>query len=179
MGNLTTTLVNNISSQIIATVVSPNTIFINIQEKITVLQGVGNAPTPTPSNTATQTPTPTPTSTQAPTPTLTPIPSLEPGALMSGVGVAGSVGLGDWDHYHIDTTPGTTSIHVVLSNLTADNDLYTRFDEPPNGTTWLCRPWDGGTTEEVCDTAVVHPRTLYIGVNGYEAGSYVITATLS
>jgi hypothetical protein len=104
---------------------------------------------------------------------------VDPGALSSGVPVDGTVAQGGWDHYNIDTVPGTTNITVILSNQTGDVDLYTNFDTPPDSGTYLCRPYSGGTGDETCSTAVVHPRKLCIAANGYQAGSYTITATLS
>jgi surface protein len=81
-GQLTPTLVNDISSQVIGIVVSPDTILLDIREKISVIQGVGNAPSPTPRETLTPTPTMTPTQTitptVTPTQTLTPTPTVTP-----------------------------------------------------------------------------------------------------
>jgi hypothetical protein len=74
IGGLTTNLLNDVSSQIIAIIVAPHTIFVNIQEKITVLTGAAPeltvTPTVTPYNTVTPTLTPTNTITPTVTPTL-------------------------------------------------------------------------------------------------------------
>jgi surface protein len=73
LGNLTTDIGDEESSQVMAKVVSPNTILVNIQEKIHVLTNVAPALTVTPTVTPTQTITPTitPTASGAPEPFIT------------------------------------------------------------------------------------------------------------
>lgn len=68
-GELTTELINEISSQIIGKIISPKAILINIQEKINIIQDVVPKPTVTP--TVTPTPTPTAQTTPTVTPTVT------------------------------------------------------------------------------------------------------------
>lgn len=77
-GGLTTTLLNDFSSQIIGVVVSPKIIFVNIQERIVVLTGVAPQLTVTPTVTPYATPVPTVTPTQTSTPTVTPTQTVTP-----------------------------------------------------------------------------------------------------
>lgn len=79
-GNLTPQLVNDISSQIIASVVSPKVILVNIQERIEVLTDVKPQLTVTPTVTPAPTATPTITPVTTVTPTVTVTPEVTPSA---------------------------------------------------------------------------------------------------
>jgi serine protease len=97
--------------------------------------------------------------------------------LTSGVPQNGSVALGAWVYYQITTSAADTQIIVNLTNLSADVDLYVRAGANPTLTSYACRPYLGGTNPETCTLPNTGATTWHIGVHGYAAGSYTITAT--
>jgi hypothetical protein len=94
-------------------------------------------------------------------------------ALNSGESVDGSVSQGDWVYYSIEAT----NLNVVMNNLSADVDLYVRQGAKPTSSSYDCRPYVGGTTSESCEVSSASSATWYIGVQGYSAGSFTMTAT--
>jgi hypothetical protein len=70
-------------------------------------------------------------------------------------------------------------LQVELTNLSADVDLYVRKDSSPTLTSYDCRPYNGGTSSETCTLSNSGSATWYISVQGYEAGSFNLKATLS
>jgi len=96
-------------------------------------------------------------------------------ALNSGESANGSVSQGDWTYYSIEAT----NLNVVMSNLSADVDLYVRQGAKPTSSSYDCRPYVGGTTSESCEVTSDSAVTWYIGVQGYSAGSFTMTATAS
>jgi len=78
---------------------------------------------------------------------------------------------GDWKYYTING--GATS--VKLHNLTADLDLHVKSGSRPDANVWDCRPYAGGTSDEICN---VNPsEVIYIGIHGYESGSFTLDVT--
>jgi uncharacterized delta-60 repeat protein len=126
-GQVTTSVPQQYSLQRIGHVVSPNTIFVNIEE-IILLESFQTTPTPTPSS------SPTPTLTPSPTPSVTPtatpvIPSgfsLYAGGAMSNVG--GILGI---DSLNADGTLNTAFTNLQVDGYvdymyqTADTKIYT------------------------------------------------------
>ena len=101
-----------------------------------------------------------------------------PIVLTSGVSRQGSVALGAWNYFMIDAGEGVSQIKVVLSNPSADVDLYLRNSAIPTTTLYDCRPYLAGRSTETCTLTNSGATVWYIGVQGYQAGSYTITATL-
>ncbi len=99
--------------------------------------------------------------------------------LSSGVSVSDSVSDGEWKYYQIDTTSSYSEVKFELTNLSDDVDLYVRYNSIPTKDGYDCRPWKSGTTSEECNPQYSTPATWYVGVYGYEAGSFKIKATLS
>jgi hypothetical protein len=98
--------------------------------------------------------------------------------LTSGVGVAGSVAVGEWKYYYITVPSGATNLVVATTGATGDVDLYTRSGSKPTSTTYNCRPYSS-SGNETCTQANPTAGTWWFGVNGYAAGSYTITATVT
>jgi hypothetical protein len=98
--------------------------------------------------------------------------------LTSGVGVADSVTLNGWKYYYISVPAGATNLTFATTNATADVDIYTQFNAKPTSTTYVCRPYTS-SGNETCSQANPSSGTWWVGVNGYAAGSYTITATVT
>ncbi len=104
--------------------------------------------------------------------------------LSSGVPVNGSVAQGSADFYTIEVPSGATQLDFTLTNLTADGDLYVRYNQAPNGG-YDYVSWNAGTSDEmitVTPSSTPQPLTAgtwHVAVDGYEACSYTLTATVS
>jgi hypothetical protein len=96
----------------------------------------------------------------------------------SGLSQTGTVALDEWVYYSIRSTASDTEIEVKLTNLSADVDLYVRAGEKPTENEYDARPYNPGTNDEVSMLSNTEATTWYIGVHGYDAGSYTITVTL-
>lgn len=71
--------------------------------------------------------------------------------------------------------PGT-SFNVVMSG-SGDPDLYVRWNTAPTTTSYNCRPYLDGASEQCSLTVPSGTTTAYIAVRGYAAGSYTVTTT--
>ena len=108
--------------------------------------------------------------------------------LTSGVGVSGSVTSQSWKYYSIIVPQYSTSLVVKLTGLSANVDLYdTAPPVSPSGTdvashpttsTFTGRSNNTGTTNETITHSNPRSGTWSIGVYGYHAGSYTVTATV-
>lgn len=99
-------------------------------------------------------------------------------ALTSRESQTGSVSQDEWAYYKIDASLSNPEIMVELTSLSADVDLYVLADFQPTLTDYDCSSSDDGTTPEICILQNSGVTTWYIGVHGYNAGSFIITATL-
>jgi hypothetical protein len=100
--------------------------------------------------------------------------------LESAKGVNGSVAEGAWQYYRIQAPASFDQIKVTLANLSADAELYVRKGAKPTGLT----DSDGaslhlGTVPESITLANDGNTLWYIGVYGFAASTYTVTATLS
>jgi hypothetical protein len=99
--------------------------------------------------------------------------------LTSGVAVTGqSVALNAWKYYFITVPAGATNLTVATSAATADVDLYTQFNVKPTTSAWICRPYTS-SGNETCSATNPSSGTWWFGVNGYAAGNFTITATVT
>jgi hypothetical protein len=99
--------------------------------------------------------------------------------LTSGVALTGqSVALNAWKYYFITVPAGATNLTVATSAATADVDLYTQFNVKPTSTTYICRPFTS-SGNETCSAANPSSGTWWFGVNGFAAGNFTITATVT
>ncbi|KPA15588.1 peptidase S8, partial [Candidatus Magnetomorum sp. HK-1] len=99
--------------------------------------------------------------------------------LTSGVSKSGSVSKDDWKYYKINASSSHSQIKVEMTNLSNDVDLYVRKGSKPSKTSYDCRPYKGMTKSETCTQINSGSNTWYIGVQGYQSGSYSIQALLS
>src|ERR1041384_5153810 len=105
-------------------------------------------------------------------------------ALANGVAfndsLTASVSQAGWKYYYLDVPSGSSSLIVDLNNMTADVDLYIRYNAQPTLTIWDCRPYIGGTSER-CTFSSPAAGRWWIGVNNYATGtiSYTVKAASS
>lgn len=100
---------------------------------------------------------------------------INPTKIIKGQSIQNYVELNGWNFYMISIPHAGDTIEVVLSGLTADIDLYVRWNLIPTANEFDCLSAEGGTSTESCKiTSSLDGDTLYIGVNGFEAGSYEI-----
>jgi hypothetical protein len=99
--------------------------------------------------------------------------------LTSGVALTGqSVALGGWKYYYITVPPGATNLTMATSAATGDVDVFTQFNAKPTASSYICRPYTA-SGNETCSAANPASGTWWLGVNGYAAGSYTVTATVT
>src|SRR5439155_11634804 len=75
-----------------------------------------------------------------------------------------------WKYYYLDVPSGSSSLVFDVNNMTADVDLYVRYNAQPTLSAWDCRPYIGGTSEECSFTSPTGGR-WWIGVNNYAVGT--------
>src|SRR4030095_258201 len=85
-----------------------------------------------------------------------------------------------WKYYYIDVPGGSSSALFEVLNMSADLDLYVRYNAQPTLSSWDCRPYIGGAYEQCTFSAPAAGR-WWIGVNNYSVGtiSYTVKATLA
>jgi hypothetical protein len=99
--------------------------------------------------------------------------------LTSGVTLTGqSVTLGAWKYYYITVPSGATGLTFATSGATADVDIYTQFNAKPTSSSYVCRPYTS-SGNETCSATNPSAGTWWLGVYGYAAGSYSVTATVT
>lgn len=97
--------------------------------------------------------------------------------------VSSSVDRNGWKFYSITADSDITRVVVKLTGLSADSDLYVRAGQQPsghesNGGIYDCKSTSGGTTSELCQLDNSGQTTWHIGVYGYRAANFQLTATL-
>jgi len=99
--------------------------------------------------------------------------------LTSGVPVTGqSVAQGAWKYYYITVPSGSTNVTFATTAATADVDIYTQSGTKPTSTSYICRPYTS-SGNETCSATNPVAGTWWVGVNGYAAGSFTITGTVT
>lgn len=95
--------------------------------------------------------------------------------LLNRTGLSGASG--SFQHFAITVPTGATSLVVNQSGGTGDADLYVRQGSQPTTTTYNCRPYASGNTEN-CSFTNPGAGTWYVSVRGYSSFSGVsLTAT--
>jgi pre-peptidase len=99
--------------------------------------------------------------------------------LTSGVPVSGqSVAQGAWKYYYITVPAGATNLTFATTAATADVDIYTQVNTKPTSTSYICRPYTS-SGNETCSATNPAAGTWWVGVNGYAAGSFTVTGTVT
>ena len=99
--------------------------------------------------------------------------------LTSGVPVTGqSVAQGAWKYYYITVPTGATNLTFATTAATADVDIYTQVNVKPTSSSYICRPYTS-SGNETCSATNPAAGTWWVGVNGYAAGSFTVTGTVT
>jgi hypothetical protein len=99
--------------------------------------------------------------------------------LTSGVPVTGqSVATGAWKYYSITVPAGATNLTFATTAGTGDVDIFTQYNAKPTSSAYICRPYTA-SSNETCSATNPASGTWWVGVNGYAAGSYTITGTVT
>lgn len=99
--------------------------------------------------------------------------------LTSGVPLTGqSVAASAWKYYSITVPSGATSLVVATSAATGDVDLYTQSGAKPTSSSYACRPYSSSGNES-CTATNPAAGTWWVGVYGYAAATYTVTATVT
>jgi hypothetical protein len=99
--------------------------------------------------------------------------------LTSGVPVTGqSVAAGAWKYYYITVPAGATNLTFATTSATGDVDIYTQSGAKPTSTSYICRPYTS-SGNETCSATNPLAGTWWVGVNGYAAGNFTITGTVT
>ena len=69
-------------------------------------------------------------------------------------------------------------ISIIMSELDNDIDLYVKGDTKPTTENFDCRPYLLGTNSEVCSVEALRDLEIYIGIHGYNMGSFKLEAIL-
>lgn len=95
--------------------------------------------------------------------------------------LTGATSQSSWKYYYADLAAGSINLLAFLSSLSADADLYVRFNAKPTLTTYDCRPYIDGTLDETCSFSTPGAGRWWIGVNNFDVGtiSYQVKATWS
>ena len=98
--------------------------------------------------------------------------------LTSGETQSGNIAQGEFAYYKIAVTQGQ-SLTSLLNGLDADVDLYVRVGDQPTTDIFDCKSEKGEIHSESCTLPSLSENSdVYIGVHGFEASTYSITATL-
>ncbi|MFK7863754.1 MAG: M35 family metallo-endopeptidase [Pseudohongiellaceae bacterium] len=84
--------------------------------------------------------------------------------------ITGTVEEGEWAYYQV-----TGATQIQLSELSADLDLYVSRTGTPSESNYDCRPYSAGTAAENC--SLTAEGVSYIGINGFDGGSFSLLAT--
>jgi hypothetical protein len=99
--------------------------------------------------------------------------------LTSGVPVTGqSVAQGAWKYYYISVPSGATNLTFATTAATGDVDIYTQYNAKPTSSSYICRPYTS-SGNETCSATNPTAGTWWVGVNGYAAGTFTITGTVT
>jgi hypothetical protein len=99
-------------------------------------------------------------------------------ALTSGVKLTGeSVTTGAWKYYYIDVPSGASSLTFATTDATGDVDIYTQFNAKATSSSYICRPYSS-SGNETCTATNPSAGRWWLGVYGYAAASYSVTATV-
>ena len=74
--------------------------------------------------------------------------------------------LNSTDHYSVVIPSGAKNLRIETHAGSGDLDLYVRYGQQPTLSTWDCRPWLVGNSEQ-CNFPAPTPGTYYIMLNGY------------
>ncbi|MCE9670401.1 M4 family metallopeptidase [Myxococcus stipitatus] len=92
-------------------------------------------------------------------------------ALTNGVAKTGLAGSsGNKKYFTLEVPAGQTTLKFETTGGTGDADLYVRYGNAPNSSTYDCRPYSSGNAES-CSFTNPQAGTWYVMVNAYTAYS--------
>ena len=106
--------------------------------------------------------------TTPPPATCTPVTVLSNGVAVTGI----SATTGGQKCYSLAVPAGASNLKFDVSGGTGDADLYTKFGSAPTTSTYDCRPYASGNTEN-CTVAAPSTGTYYAMLNSYASFSGV------
>ena len=83
-----------------------------------------------------------------------------------------------WKYFSIVVPSGATSLVVATTAATGDVDLYTQSGSKPTSSSYACRPYSS-SGNETCTQSSPAAGTWWVGVYGYAAASFTVTATVT
>ena len=98
--------------------------------------------------------------------------------LTSGELKSGLVNQGATQYYKITATANQT-LNVLLSQLSADADLYVKVGSQPTLNSYDCKSENGDQNNETCLLNITQNSTIFIAVYGFVSAQYSVKATLS
>ncbi|HOB53337.1 MAG TPA: pre-peptidase C-terminal domain-containing protein [Acidobacteriota bacterium] len=100
-------------------------------------------------------------------------------ALASGVTLSGqSVAQGAWKYYFITVPAGASALEFKTTGASGDVDIYSKYSAKPTSSSYDCRPYTS-SGNETCTHASPSAGTWWLGVYGYAAASFAVTATVA
>ncbi|WP_308364743.1 MULTISPECIES: S8 family peptidase [unclassified Microbulbifer] len=95
------------------------------------------------------------------------------GTLENGVAQTNlSANTGEELHYTLEVPAGASNLQFQISGGSGDADLYVRFGSAPTTSSYDCRPYVGGNSEN-CSISNVQAGTYYVMVRAYSSFSGV------
>lgn len=88
----------------------------------------------------------------------------------------GSVALREMKQIANYAVKAGTTFNVVMTG-TGDPDVYVRWNSAPTTTSYNCRPYIDGPSEQCSLTVPSGATSAYVAVRGYAAGSYTVKTT--
>ena len=80
---------------------------------------------------------------------------------------------GEFKYYTVDAFYGE-QISALIRNLSADIDLYVKIGAEPTTNSYDCHSNAGSTSQEECSVILNSDEKVYIGVYGFEEGSFTL-----
>ena len=102
----------------------------------------------------------------------------EPQKLTSGIPIFESVENKKFRYYKISAKEGQ-SITTILSNLSADIDLFVKVGSKPTLASYDCVSDTTSTVSESCAITLNSTQDVYIGVYGVESGIYTLNSIVA
>ena len=87
----------------------------------------------------------------------------------------GSVAKNKWKTYYAKIDNTYSNFIVKIQNLSDDVDLYVKKGNKPDINNYDCRPYKGGTRDEVCELSNSGDNLWYFAIFGYKAGDFNIS----
>jgi serine protease len=88
---------------------------------------------------------------------------------------SGALAKGKWAEHAMQVAPGTAFVAAMTG--TGDPDLYVRYGAQPTTTTWDCRPYTSGASEQCTLTIPAGVSAAYVGIRARTAATFHLDVT--